>query len=183
MSAAQVSIAMKHAACRRETQCRAMLQYGVFYTSWIRLNSSEKRRIPSWIRWIDFAAGLFRALVHVCRAPRPRAHVRPSPGGRHPCRVPCPGLPSPADLRPASHHHHSAASCGGTSKVNQYADRGGTPTVNQCTACGGTQDPVRGQSSVAGDVNPRAGGALENDRGANVPCAETRNVPPRNAMA
>ena len=50
--------------------------------------------------------------------------------------------------------HHSAAGGGGTSKVNQYADRGGPPTVNQCTACGGTQDPVRGQSLVAGDAIP-----------------------------
>ena len=29
----------------------------------------------------DFAAGPFRALEHVCRAPRPRAHARPPRGG------------------------------------------------------------------------------------------------------
>lgn len=50
----------------------------------------------------DFAAGPFRALAHVCRAPRPRAHARPHLGWRHPYRVPYPGLPSLADLRPAS---------------------------------------------------------------------------------
>lgn len=43
-------------------------------------------------------------------------------------------------------------------------------------------DPVRGQSPVAGDVNPRMGGALDNDRGANAPCDETRNEPPRNTI-
>lgn len=75
-----------------------------------------------------------------------------SPGWRHPCRVPCPGLPIPADLRPAS--HHSAASGGGTPTVNQRAVRGGTSKVNQRAAYGGIQDPVRGQSLVAGDAIP-----------------------------
>lgn len=66
-----------------------------------------------------FRGGLVLCLgARVSRAATSRT-CTPTPGWRHPCRVPYPGLPIPADLRPAS--HNSAAGGGGTSKVNQRA--------------------------------------------------------------
>ena len=85
----------------------------------------------------------------VARRDPARMSVHPRGGGT---RAVC--LASGYRARQTYGLHHSAAGGGGTSKVNQYADRGGPPTVNQCTARGGTQDPVRGQSLVAGDAIP-----------------------------
>jgi len=91
--------------------------------------------------------------------------------------------------------HHSAASGGGTSKVNQRTARGGTPTVNQCTVhsgtpivnhrtvIGGIHDPVRGQSSIAGDAIPGKVVRWKMIAAAGVDCDGIRNAPPRNAMA
>ena len=131
-------------------------------------------------RCLDFAAGLFRALVHVCRAPRPRVHVRSFPGVAAP--VPCalpratnPGRPTACTIPPPE-----AAEPPRLTNMLTAAD---PPSLTTAQPVAEPQDPVRGQSSVAGDVNPRLGGALENDRGAGVDCDGIRNAPPRNAMA
>ena len=79
--------------------------------------------------------------------------------------------------------HHSAAKAAEPPRLTNAQPAAEPPRLTNAQSTAEPHDPVRGQSSVAGNVNPRLGGALENDRGAGVDCDGIRNAPPRNAMA
>ena len=114
----------------------------------IQMNVFFKYITPCTCVWISRRVGIVPWCTCVARRDLAHMHAHPGVATPVPCALPRatePGRPTACTIPPRKRRNP---------QVNPLAVHSGPPIVNHRTVIGGIHDPVRGQSSVAGDAIP-----------------------------